>query len=179
LGRSCPLRHPSFLRSAATAVTSSIYWFRPYHTVAASTPRIFTNLPGCPYAAQNMSPSNEWNAVICDRWRLWEVRRYCQVRLALARNKFGGGESSREPQALGTALPDTILSSLLELLVDRLGADIAMVILLDEETQFFSARAGKDNSKPAVESRVARNQPFRVASWLRTGPGSITSFNSK
>jgi hypothetical protein len=91
------------------------------------------------------------------------VRRYRQVRLALARNKFGGGESSREPQALGTALPDTILSSLLELLVDRLGADIAMVILLDEETQFFSARAGMDNSKPAVEPRVARNQPFGVA----------------
>ena len=71
------------------------------------------------------------------------MRRYCQVRLSLARNKFGGGEPSKEPQALGTALPDTALSSLLELLVGRLGADIAMAILLDEETQFFRLELGR------------------------------------
>jgi hypothetical protein len=41
---------------------------------------------------------------------------------------------------------------LLQLLVDRLGAEIAMVSLLDEETQFFLAGAGRDNNEPAVES---------------------------
>ena len=92
---------------------------------------------------------------------------YCQVRFALGRNKVGGGKPSKESQASGTALPDTALSSLIEFLVDRLRSDIATVVLLDEETQFFLARAGKDSSEPAVESRVAKNQPFWVASRVR------------
>jgi hypothetical protein len=48
--------------------------------------------------------------------------------------------------------PDAALSSLLKLLMDRLDADVAMVSLLDEETQFFLAGAGKDNSESAVKS---------------------------
>jgi hypothetical protein len=40
----------------------------------------------------------------------------------------------------------------MQLLADRLGADIAMVSLLNEETQFFLAGAGKGNSGPAVKS---------------------------
>jgi hypothetical protein len=48
--------------------------------------------------------------------------------------------------------PDAALSSLLKLLMDRLDADVAMVSLLDEETQFFLAGAGKDNSESAFKS---------------------------
>jgi hypothetical protein len=75
---------------------------------------------------------------------------YCQVRLALGRIKVGGGEPLKESQAAGTATSDTALSSLLQILVDRLGADIVMVILLDEEMQLFLAKVGQDNSEPAM-----------------------------
>jgi hypothetical protein len=99
-----------------------------------------------------MSPSKEQSAIILDRRRLWEVRKYCQVRPALGRNKVGGDKRSKEPQAAGTATSGTALLSLLQLLMDQLDADIAMVSLLDEETQFFLAGAGRDNNEPAVES---------------------------
>jgi hypothetical protein len=99
-----------------------------------------------------MSPSKGQSAVVSDRRRLWEVRKYCQVRPVLGRNKVGGGKPSKEPQAAGTATSDTALSSLLQLLVDRLGAKIAMVSLLDEEAQSFLAGAGRDKNEPAVES---------------------------
>jgi len=94
-----------------------------------------------------MSLSKEQAAVISDRRRLWEVRRYCQVRPALERNNIDGGKSSTGPST-----PDVALSSLLELLVNRLDVDIAMVSLLDEETQYFLAGAQRDTSEPAVES---------------------------
>lgn len=99
-----------------------------------------------------MNTTKEQDAVTSDRRRLWEVRNYCQVRPVLGRNKVGGGKPSQGPQSAGTATSDTALSGLLQLLMDRLGADIAMVSLLDEETQFFLAGAGKDNKEPAVES---------------------------
>jgi hypothetical protein len=99
-----------------------------------------------------MRPVKGQSAVLSDRRRVWEVRKYCQVRPVLGRNKVSGGKPSKEPQAAGATTSDNALSSLLQLLVDRLGADIAMVSLLDEETQFFLAGAGKDNNEPAVES---------------------------
>jgi signal transduction histidine kinase len=90
-----------------------------------------------------MSLSKEKAAVISDRRRLWEVRKYCQVRPVLGRNNINGGKS---------LTPDVALSSLLQLLVNRLDADIAMISLLDEKTQFFLAGAQKDASEPSVES---------------------------
>jgi hypothetical protein len=99
-----------------------------------------------------MSTSKEQAAVISDRQRLWEVRRYCQVRPVLGRNDVDGGELSEEPQVAELSPPDAALSSLLKLLMDRLDADLAMVSLLDEETQLFLAGAGKDNSESAVKS---------------------------
>jgi signal transduction histidine kinase len=99
-----------------------------------------------------MSTSKEQATVISDRQRLWEVRKYCQVRPVLGRNDVDGGELSGEPQVAELSPPDAALSSLLKLLVDRLDADVAMVSLLDEETQFFLAGAGKDNSESAVKS---------------------------
>jgi hypothetical protein len=99
-----------------------------------------------------MSTSKEQAAVISERQRLWEVRKYCQVRPVLGRNDVNGGELSEEPQVAELSPPDAALSSLLKLLMDRLDADVAMVSLLDEETQFFLAGAGKDNSESAVKS---------------------------
>lgn len=97
-----------------------------------------------------MNTPKEQTAVISDRQRLWEVRKYCQVRPVLSRNDVDDGKLAEEPQVAQP--PDAALSGLLQLLMDRLEADVAMVSLLDEETQFFLAGAGKDNSESAVES---------------------------
>lgn len=61
-------------------------------------------------------------------------------------NNIDDGTSSAEPSS-----PDVALSSLLQLLVARLDVDIAMVSLLDEETQFFLAGAQNDNNEPITE----------------------------
>jgi hypothetical protein len=96
----------------------------------------------------------------------------------LGRIKVGGGEPPKESQAAGAAISDTALSSLLHILVDRLGADIVMVILLDEEMQFFLAIVGQDNSEPAIESWVAYIEPFELASWLRDFRENLRSCRS-
>jgi hypothetical protein len=91
-------------------------------------------------------------AVVCDRQRLWEVRKYCQVRAVLGRND-GDGESAGEPRmAAEPSRTDPALSSLLQLLMEQLDANVAMVSLLDEETQFFLAGARKDDTEIPVES---------------------------
>jgi hypothetical protein len=61
--------------------------------------------------------------------------------------------------------PDAVLSGLLQLLVDRLDVDVAMVSLLNEETQFFLAGAVKDNS----ESSVRRTKWFGCDQVSRYG----------
>jgi hypothetical protein len=99
-----------------------------------------------------MSTSKERAAVISDRQRLWEVRKYCQVRPVLGRNNVDGGNLAEESHVAEPCPPDAALSGLLQLLMDRLDADVAMVSLLDEETQFFLAGAGENNSESVVES---------------------------
>jgi signal transduction histidine kinase len=97
-----------------------------------------------------MSTSKEEAVVISDRQRLWEVRKYCQVRAVLGRNHFDGSKPAEEIQVAEPSPPDAALSGLLQLLIDQLDADVAMANLLDEETQFFLAGAAKDNSESAV-----------------------------
>jgi hypothetical protein len=58
----------------------------------------------------------------------------CQVRLVLGRDNVDEGEPSEEPQVTKLSHPDAALSSLLQILMDRLDADVAMGSLLDEET---------------------------------------------
>jgi signal transduction histidine kinase len=98
-----------------------------------------------------MSLSKEQAAVISDRRRLWEVRKYRQVKPALGRNNIDNGGSSAVPHVASPASTDVALSSLLQLLVTRLDGDIAMVSLLDEGTQFFLAGAQKGDTEPAVD----------------------------
>lgn len=98
-----------------------------------------------------MRLSKDQAAIISDRRRLWEVRKYCQVRPALGRNNIDGGKSSTAPTDAEPSTPDVALSSLLQLLVAQLDVDIAMISLLDEETQFFLAGAQKDNTEPTTE----------------------------
>lgn len=99
-----------------------------------------------------MSAPTDHAAVISDRQRLWEVRRYCQVRSVLGRSDLDDGESAGEPQmATEPSRSDPALSGLLRLLMHQLDADLAMVSLLDEETQFFLAGARKRSSELTVE----------------------------
>jgi hypothetical protein len=102
------------------------------------------------HTVHKMSTSKEQAAVISNPQRLWEVRKYCQVRVVLGRNDLDGSKLAEEPQMAEPSPPDAVLSGLLRLLIDRLDADVAMVSLLDEETQFFLAGAVKDNSESAV-----------------------------
>jgi hypothetical protein len=99
-----------------------------------------------------MSTPAELTAVISDRQRLWEVRKYCQVRAVLGQNDVDDGESADRPEmAAGPFRSDPALSSLLKLLMNQLDADVAMVSLLDEETQFFLAGARKGDGELTVE----------------------------
>lgn len=98
-----------------------------------------------------MSTSKEQAAIISDRQRLWEVRKYCQVRPVLGCNDGDTGKPAEEPRVAESSPPDAAMSSLLQLLMERLDADMAMVSLLDEETQFFLAGADKDSTKSDVE----------------------------
>jgi signal transduction histidine kinase len=124
-----------------------------HHKIAFSAPTTSAGPEIClmSHAAHNTSTSTEQAVVMSDRKRLWEVRKYCQVRLALGRNDFDGGKLAEKPQVAKPSPSDAALSSLLQLLIDRLDADVAMVSLLDEETQFFLAGAVKDDSDSAIQ----------------------------
>jgi signal transduction histidine kinase len=99
-----------------------------------------------------MSTPTEHAAVISDRQRLWEVRKYCQVRAVLGYNDGDDGDSAKEPRAAAEpSRSDPALSSLLRLLMSGLDADVAMVSLLDEETQFFLAGARKGSDELTVQ----------------------------
>lgn len=96
--------------------------------------------------------SKEQCAVISDRRRLWTVRKYAQVRPAPDHENVDDGKPAKEPLSVEPSPSDAALSSMLKILVDQLGADIAMLSLLDEETQFFLAGARKDNNDSALKS---------------------------
>lgn len=101
-----------------------------------------------------MSASREEAAAASNQDRLWEVRKYCQVRPVYGRNDeiMSGTPVERPLTAETLPPPDAALSSLLQILMDRLDADVAMVSLLDEETQFFLAEAGREESRSVLES---------------------------
>jgi hypothetical protein len=91
----------------------------------------------------------DYAAVISDRQRLWEVRKYCQVKAILGRND---GKTDERPQmAAEPSHPDPALRSLLQILMEQVDANVAMVSLLDEDTQFFLAGARKDDDEIPVE----------------------------
>lgn len=80
-----------------------------------------------------MRLTSDQSANIADRQRVWEVRRFCQVRSAhsqASRCENNGGPS----EASGG---DGALSALLRCLLHELDADIASLTLLDDQTQHF------------------------------------------
>ena len=99
-----------------------------------------------------MNTPMEHAAVISDRQRLWEVRKHCQVRAVLGQCDVQDGESTGQARmAAEPPNPDPAMSSLLRLLMNHLDADLVMVSLLDEETQFFLAGAKKESTELPIE----------------------------
>jgi hypothetical protein len=95
-----------------------------------------------------MTLSSEQAAIVADRQRLWEVRKYCQVKPSLAtrkRNAVGDERVDEHPPTAEPSRPDAALTSLLRCLVLQLDVDIAVVSLLDDHSQYFLAGAGKDS----------------------------------
>jgi hypothetical protein len=81
-------------------------------------------------------------ALISDRARVWEVRRFCQILPSMVQYKRG--EHSRQQKILG-AEPNGALAALLRCIIYRLDADIAMVSLLDDHMQYFFSGATQSN----------------------------------
>lgn len=79
-----------------------------------------------------MRLTSEQSANLADRERVWEVRRFCQVRAA--HSQASRCENGGRPEAAGN---DGALSALLRCLLYELDADIASLTLLDDETQHF------------------------------------------
>jgi hypothetical protein len=72
-----------------------------------------------------MITSQEEAIANADRQRLWEVRKYCQIRPVDDHNDSGDAKSHEQTQAADFTVPDAALSSLLQILRERLNADVA------------------------------------------------------
>lgn len=93
-------------------------------------------------------------ATIADRRRVWEVRKYCQAKPSIVqyrRHETGVGRQSVGTKSLHDeeAGADPALTALLRGVLNQLDADIAMISLLDDHTQFFLSGATSDNSSDA------------------------------
>lgn len=93
--------------------------------------------------------SEQQQALIANRTRVWEVRRFCQVLPYVIKYARGAGSSLTsqplEPHDSSQNEPNGALAALLRCLVHRMGADLAMVSLLDDHTQYFVSGASRDN----------------------------------
>ncbi|GAB7358407.1 hypothetical protein MBLNU230_g2475t2 [Neophaeotheca triangularis] len=89
-----------------------------------------------------------------NRLRSWKVRRYCQVKPSLLSytRKSALGQSTGEAPMKGADKPDFATTALLKCVLQRLGADLAMVTLLDDTTQYFIAGASRSDAASAQVS---------------------------
>jgi signal transduction histidine kinase len=91
-------------------------------------------------------------ASLADRQRVWQVRRFCQVRLA---HVLSGQDEDHESLHVETG--DAALSALLRCLVYELDADLAAISLLDEQTQYFLS---------VVQKSALHDSTVRRADWF-------------
>jgi hypothetical protein len=111
--------------------------------------------------------SEQQQALIANRTRVWEVRRFCQVLPSVIKYSRGA-DSSLTSQPLerheySQNEPDGALAALLRCLVHRIGVDLAMVSLLDDHTQYFVSGASRTNMN---EVKVTLGE-FNQMVWLR------------
>lgn len=94
--------------------------------------------------------SEEQQALIADRARVWEVRRFCQVLPSVAEyERIPNSNLTSKPlephgRSSGNE-PDGALAAFLRCIVHQTKADLAMVSLLDDHTQYFVSGASRAN----------------------------------
>lgn len=98
--------------------------------------------------------SEQQRATITDRARIWEVRRFCQVLPSVVKYMRGSNagltSTSSEPYGGHSGIkPDGALAALLRCIIHQTGADLAMVSLLDDHTQYFISGASQTNAEEA------------------------------
>jgi hypothetical protein len=94
--------------------------------------------------------SDQQQAFIADRARVWEVRRFCQVLPSVVKYvRSADAELTREPSEPHSEYSgndsDGALAALLRCIVYETGADLAMISLLDDHTQYFVSGASPAN----------------------------------
>ncbi|KAJ4367735.1 hypothetical protein N0V86_009856 [Didymella sp. IMI 355093] len=85
-------------------------------------------------------------ALIADSARIWEVRRFCQVLPSVVQYERGNGTTKGKQPIFE---PNGALAALLRCIIYHLGADLAMVSLLDDHTQYFVSGASRSNMRDA------------------------------
>jgi hypothetical protein len=85
-------------------------------------------------------------AQIADSARVWQVRRFCQVMPSVVKYERGNRGSEGE-QSISE--PNGALAALLRCVIYHLGADLAMISLLDDHTQYFISGASRANMQDA------------------------------
>jgi hypothetical protein len=101
--------------------------------------------------------TEQQRATITDRARIWEVRRFCQVLPSVVKYIRGSdaGLTRTPSEPYGSCIknePDGALAALLRCIVHQTGADLAMVSLLDDHTQYFVSGASRTNTDEAKVS---------------------------
>lgn len=99
-----------------------------------------------------------------ERVRIWEVRRYCQVKPALVscNDVFS---TVADDEGAG----DYALTAILRCLLLALNADIAFISLLDDTTQYFVAGAARPRQPENARSPLESNQWYGCDAVLHAG----------
>jgi hypothetical protein len=86
------------------------------------------------------------SVLIADSARIWEVRRFCQVLPSVIQYERKSENVTESPVH---SEPDGALAALLRCVIYNLGADLAMVSLLDDHTQYFVSGASRSDLQDA------------------------------
>ncbi|KAK5117863.1 hypothetical protein LTR85_008637 [Meristemomyces frigidus] len=95
------------------------------------------------------------SAAVGNRQRVWEVRKYCQLKPKVVSGPIKGSSDTESDGVDQQGEADYALAALLRCLIYELQADLAMVSLLDETTQHFlsgASRAQTHFAKATLES---------------------------
>jgi hypothetical protein len=102
---------------------------------------------------QTMSLTEQEEAIIADRRRVWEARKYCQLQPSISQYAHDGkGSADRQlshDEIRSRTEPDPALTALLRGVLSSLSTDLVMISLLDDHTQFFISGATNANCHDA------------------------------
>ncbi|KAK5163401.1 uncharacterized protein LTR77_010774 [Saxophila tyrrhenica] len=99
-----------------------------------------------------------------ERLRVWEVRKYCQIKPALSSQ---GDDFISHSDDLESG--DYALTAILRCVLLELGADLAFISLLDDSTQYFIAGATRSAEPTTARSSVESTQWYGCDAVLHAG----------